>query len=290
MRTRRHAREPGVEISGLSAWLERPLSTWWCVVGWCAATALFIGVTSLSNFVVGGDAFSFVYIQWLVAHGHLSCGYPYGGVNDNLAAPLYPLISGGLSALFRIGHSVPFPTSAQFGHHCWTADPAMDRWAARSGAWWGTLRLGFVGWLALMAGAVALLRAAGRGRRRWEPTTLVILALTPPVSMCLVEFFHPQDLLAMGLAVGSLAIALRGRWIWAGLLLGLALLSQQFTILVFLPLLVLVPKDQRYKFIGSVVVSVVAIAAPVLLLTSGRASRDHSHGHRGFRSWDLVAV
>ena len=98
---------------------------------------------------------------------------------------------------------------------------------------------------------MALLRASGRGRRGWEPATLLLLACLPPVWMCLENFFHPQDLLAMGLALGAVACARRGSWIGAGVLVALATLSQQFALLVAVPLLVVAPANRRWVYAGA---------------------------------------
>jgi hypothetical protein len=269
--TSRVIRFKSSRLSNVVAWLERPISTTWCVVGWILATAIFVTTTLIAGIPAGGDATASSYISWALAHGHYSCGFPPGGVGSNQAAPLYPLVAGGLSALFRIGHSVPFPTQAELGRHCANAFAAINTWVQNSDAWGPTLRIGFVGWLALMAGVIALLRASGRGRRGWEPLALAFMAIVPPVSFCLVEFFHPQDLLAMGLALGGLAFALRGRWTGAGFLIGLAILSHQFALLFFLPMLVVAPKESRLKFAASSVAAVALVSVPVILFTSGRA-------------------
>jgi hypothetical protein len=84
------------------------------------------------------------------------------------------------------------------------------------------------------------------------------------------SFFHPEDLMAMGLALGGLACARRDSWAWAGILLALAITSQQFAVLVLAPLVVVVPSNRRLRLI----VSTVCAAAPILVLmtvaTSGR--------------------
>ena len=133
------------------------------------------------------------------------------------------------------------------------------------------LRIGFLGWVALLAGLVALLRACGRGRCLWEPVTLLIVAFLPSVLMTLTEAFHPQDMLAMGLALGGLACARRGSWIWAGVLLGLAITSQQFALLVLAPLAMVVPHDRRFRFAGAAIVGSALIVVPLVVITSGRA-------------------
>jgi uncharacterized membrane protein len=131
-----------------------------------------------------------------------------------------------------------------------------------------TVQLGYAGWIVLMAGVVALLRVSGRGRCGWEPVTLILVACVPSVSMCLSEYFHPQDLVAMGLILVSLACAIRGRWLWAGALLGLGFTSQQFALLVLVPLLVVAPRNHRAGFVAAAIGSASAIVVPLIPLTS----------------------
>jgi hypothetical protein len=89
--------------------------------------------------------------------------------------------------------------------------------------------------------------------------------------MTLSEAFHPQDMLAMGLALAGLACARRGSWLWAGALLGLAITSQQFALLVLAPLAMVVPHDRRTRFAGSAIVGAALIVVPIVVITSGRA-------------------
>jgi hypothetical protein len=251
-----HDIEPAARMR---SWLDRPLSNWWCVVGWLASTAVFVAIVQFLGGASPYDADEANISTWPIAHGQLSCAFPKGRI---LIAPLYPYVSGGLSAIARIGHSVPFPTRSAFGPDCAGAYDAVTTWASRAGALTETLLIGYVGWLALLAGVVALLRASGRGRRGWEPATLLLLACLPPVWMCLENFFHPQDLLAMGLALGALACARRGSWIGAGVLVALATLSQQFALLVAAPLFVVAPASRRWSYVGAAAgTTVLALAA-----------------------------
>jgi hypothetical protein len=252
--------------------LDRPLSAIWCAVGWIASTTIFVGLTILAGGVTEGDSNVSVFAAWAIAHGDVACAYlPSGVLGYAPTAPVYPLFSGGVVALLRIGHGVMFPTQAQLGLRCVTATAAMNHWALTSGAWSPTLRIGYVSWFVLMGGAIALLRASGRGRCRWEPLALVVLACVPPVSMCLYEYFHPQDVFAMGLALAGLASALRARWVWTGVLLGLSVATQQFALLVLVPILVVAPRPQLPKIVVSALAVVAVVAAPVVLLSSGRA-------------------
>ena len=159
------------------------------------------------------------------------------------------------------------------GPGCSTALVAIYRWSARSGATSQTVQLGYVAWLVLMAGAVALLRACGRGRCRWEPAALVMLACAPPVWMPLRQFFHPQDIMATGLVLGALACVRRDRWVWAGVLVALALTSQQFALLVLVPLIVVVPQKFRARFVGATMATLALSGSPAVRHRIGHAFR-----------------
>jgi hypothetical protein len=265
----------------LASTLDRPLASGWCVVGWVVASILFIGLVG----VLGGpsrvDSIESVYSTWAVANGHLACAYPPGGPYHfanigkpvGFVAPLWPLLSGGIAGLVGVGHSVAFPSQAALGSNCSTALAAMTHWSVEAKALNPTVRLGYLSWFALMAGVVALLRASGRGRCGWEPAILILLAATPFAIMPLLDDFHPQDLMAMGLALGGVACARRGWWIWAGLLLGLAVTAQQFALLVLAPLLVVAPPIQRIRFASAAIAAIALVVLPVTAVTSGHALR-----------------
>jgi hypothetical protein len=243
-------------------------------VSWIVATAVFIGVTSLLGGLTQLDALLSTYTSWSIAHGNVACAFPPGSsVEFPLTAPLYPVIAGGLAALFRVGHGVPFPNQAALGQSClhWLAP--MTRWADRTDALTVTLRFGYLGWIALASGIIAVMRSSGRGRNGWEPAVLTAVACTPPVATCLEYFFHPQDLLAMGLILLSVSCAQRNRWTWAGLLIGLAFTSQQFALLAAALLFVLVPAKRRLAFSLSAVITFAVLVIPLTALSSGRALR-----------------
>lgn len=257
-----------------SSFLSRPLSRSWCVVGWTTATFIFIEGTQLLGGLTSGDAADSTNTTWAISHGMFSCAYPPGNQYGlPFSAPLYPLVSGGIAAVFRIGHRVAFPTSTDFGQHCATAVSAMYQWSLHTRALEPTLRIGYLGWFAVVAGVVSLLRSSGRGRCGWEPLTLILLAAVPPVSMCLHEYFHPQDLLAMGLILAAIAGVRRQSWVWAGILLGLACTSQQFALLALAPLFVLAPTEKLVKFVSATVASIVVVVTP-LALFAPRAAID----------------
>ena len=77
----------------------------------------------------------------------------------------------------------------------------------------------------------------------------------------------------MGFALAATACAKRSRWVAAGILVALAVLSQQFALLVAGPLLVLAPPVRRWRYVGSAVATATVIALPILAFSSGSALR-----------------
>ena len=75
----------------------------------------------------------------------------------------------------------------------------------------------------------------------------------------------------MGLALGGVACARRGSWVWAGALLGLAVTSQQFAPLVLAPLFVVAPTNRRLRFTGAAIGAAAVIVLPMVAVSSGRA-------------------
>lgn len=248
-------------------------------MGWIGASILFYGVCGLLGGPTEGDASETVYGTWAVAHGSLACVYPpmdshhLVDIADpfTLAAPLYPLITGAFAAIFRIGQSVPFPSSHQLGYRCINAFNAMFHWSVSSSAILPTVHLAYLVWPILVISVIALLRATGRTQKRWEPFTLSLLALTPPVAMCITYYFHPMDILAVALTLAGAASALSKRWFWAGVLLALAFASQQFALLVGVPLLVIIPASGRPRYVAGAILTAIIVDAPLIIATSGRA-------------------
>lgn len=244
------------------------------MLGWVLATGIFVTLTQLLGGATTADSAESTNTVWAIAHGIPSCAYAPGNQwGLPFMAPLYPLLSSVIAAVARIGGSVPFPSRAVFGPHCKFAIDAMYDWSTKTGALERTLRIGYVGWLALITGVIALLRSSGRGRCGWEPMTLLLLACSPPVIMCVQEYFHPEDLVALGLALGSISFARRRRWLWAGVLLGLAVISQQYVVLFAAVLLVVAPRNEKLKMTTAAVGAAAAVLIPLSALASWSAVR-----------------
>ena len=271
------ASDPGSPDPKPRSWFTRPLAGRKCALGWIIASALFLGVVSLAGGPAVGDAGETIYPTWAVSHAEVSCLYPPHPHTEipGFAAPVYPLVAGAIGAVFQFGDSAHFPSTAAMGHNCDRAITAMVHWSEKGSAVWPTIYTGYVGWAALLIGLILYLRASRRGRTGWEPTTLAIVAVLPPVWLCIEMYAHPQDLLAMGLALAAAACALKDRWLAAGILVALSALAQPFGILVAIPLLVLAPPGRRrLQYIGSAVVAVAVISLPLIALGTGAITRD----------------
>lgn len=261
-------------------WLSEPLSGVGCVIGWVAATLLFLGIVTQLGGPVVGDASQTFYSTWSVEHGRLACMYaPLVQVPTSplftafvLAAPLYSLLTGAAAALLRIGHGVAFPASASLGAHCSSAYLAYYHWAVASHALMATLRLSYLVWPFLLASVVALLRSVGRGHSRLEFASAILLALLMPVYMCIVGSFHPQDVLAMAFLILAAAAVRAHRWVAAGVAVGLAIATQQYSLLVLALLLAMVIRTPaRWRFIIGAASTLMVVMVPLLIASNGRA-------------------
>lgn len=270
----------------LRAFLDRRIPLIWCFIGWIGASAVYYVLVGVLGGPVEGDSAETVYSTWSFAHGDLACAYPHLGkyqLNNlarpySLASPLYSLISGAAAAILRIGHDVAFPTRSEFGPNCKYAIVDMFNWSAKSSAILPTIRLSYLVWPILMGGIIALVRAAGRGGRMWEPFTLLIVACTPTVLMCITYYFHPEDLLAMALILAAMAAVISKRWSLAGVLIGLGYCAQPFAILVAAAILVVAPGRQRLQYVLGAVVAVLVVDVPLVIATSGRAFKNIALG------------
>jgi len=245
-------------------WLDRPVAPWACLAAWALATALFFGVLAASGGIAIGDMASTESGALTFAHGEPHCAFP---ANVHAEAPLYPLLAAGVLVVTRPGGSVPFPSGRAMAGACDHSASAVRLWMAHSRSVQGVAHVGLIVWFPLLAGFVLVLRAAGRGRRRSEVVGVLVLAVLPPVQATLHTFFHPEDLLAMGLVLGSLAAALRSRWFVAGVVVGLAVTAQPFALLAAVPLVVVSPSRVRPRVGLGGVIGVGVVAVPVVLVT-----------------------
>jgi hypothetical protein len=279
-------------------WPWRPLGRLWCFLSWAMSSAVFLGLMRLFGGPTSFDANESFYSTWAIAHGDFACTYSPSTKLHFLPLfqpgppipPVWPLLSGGLSALLGIGHQVPFPSPHSLGPHCSTAFYAMYQWAGPRHPLLPTVGLGYVSWAIVAAGAVSFLRACGRGRCLGESIALLLLACAPPMLMPLLTEYHPQDFLCVGFSLMGMALAKRDRWFLAGLLVGLAMMSQQFALLVFIPMFIISSRDRRWRFVAGSATMAILVALPLIVVTSGRAIAAIALGSGDFRSFGGTLV
>ena len=93
--------------------------------------------------------------------------------------------------------------------------------------------------LAVLAAPFALL--ATRRAGLLAGGLVVALMAANPLAGQALDYGHPEDLAATAGAVGGVLLALRGRTLWAGLVLGLAVAFKQWAILAVLPAVAAAP-------------------------------------------------
>ena len=249
-------------------WLNKPLLRWQLALGWVFSTIVFVALSHTSGGPSYGDASETILPALAIAHGHLACAFPTHLPHDVVvlpfAAPLYPFLSAVLAFVVHVGHGVPFPTAAQLGPNCEHAVAAIYAWST-SVPMEPMIAFGYLGWLAVMFGIVAVLRTTSHAMTGWEPVTLALAAASPSVFQCVQTVAHPQDMLAVGLILGALASAFRRRWLLTGVLLGLSFTSQQFAILVIVALVVALPRVARTRMTLGTVASVAAVGSPLMI-------------------------
>lgn len=239
------------------------------LTGWILATAIFgtslfvwygIGHGPTAPLTPNGDSQESAVPAVAIEHGAFSCAYP--AANQSSVPPLYPLLAGGLLAATRSAFVVG-PWSRTLG-------PCPQLAPGHTGPRypeWSFLLTGLIAWPVLLAGFVLLLQASGRGHTRLEALGCWMLALLPGITSAYVHEFHPEDVLALGLVLGALALALRHRWTGAGVCIGLALCAKQYPVLAAVPLLCCAPSSRRLRYLAGAIGAAAAVLVPIGLLT-----------------------
>jgi hypothetical protein len=136
--------------------------------------------------------------------------------------------------------------------------------------------------LAMAAFAVWLCaRMRAEGRPALARALAVGMCVANPLALSALEVGHPEELLGACLCVGAVVLASRGRPVWAGVLLGLAIANKEWALIAAGPVLLALPRQQRLS-IGPVSVSravarcvtsactvSAAILVPLLVASSG---------------------
>jgi hypothetical protein len=138
--------------------------------------------------------------------------------------------------------------------------------------------LGIAAWLVLVFGALALLGAGGFDTLGRRAGLLAFLAFLPSATSAIVQLYHPQDLVSLGLALAGLAQSLRRRWVLAGALLGAAVVTKQFAVLLLLPALAGAPGNRARLRLALPALVVFGAGLLPFLLADAHATLDNLSG------------
>jgi hypothetical protein len=214
-------------------------------------------------------ALSVVAIALVVSTGHARID------REEVAVPTYAIASGHPGAAYppiapslsqRVAYQPPgFPVVAAIPVAVWQgltggADPS------------GALTFAGYGAAAVVVVAGGRLVGASPGGRRRERLFLAAVSVSPFFREALGNYFHPEDVLALGLLLLSLSLASEGRWGWAGGALGLAFGSKQWALLALPPLIAMAPGRREMARLAGIAFGTVAVVyAPFILLTPAAA-------------------
>jgi hypothetical protein len=251
-----------------------------------AAGACFAGIVIVRQGPPsGGDTAPLTAVTSALADGHLHAAAANDGLPNPpgyalLTAPAvaaFPTLVGapawcaqpgrvsGLRAQSQYAHDPTFGTDvSECGSPRRLANgdlaPSLPPWYRGQGL------LGVLAWLVMAAGGLVLLRAGGAATPARMAALVALLAFLPAASSAIVQLFHPQDMVSLGLALLAMAQVLRRRFVVAGLLFGAAVLTKQYAVLLFLPALVVAPDARaRVRLAGATFVVFVAGIAPFFL-------------------------
>ncbi len=113
---------------------------------------------------------------------------------------------------------------------------------------------------------------AGPGGRRREMLFLAVVSVSPFFREALGNYFHPEDVLALGLLLLALSLASESHWGWAGVALGLAFGSKQWVLLAVPPLIAMAPgRRAKARLLGAAFGAVAVVYAPFILLKPAAA-------------------
>ena len=232
----------------------------------------------------GGDTTPLTEVTSALASGQLHAA----AANDGLPNPPgYPLLASPFVAAFPslVGSPTWCLTSNRVAAPSATADDDACATPAASGpghalpTWYRAQGvLGLLGWLVLAAGGWSLLRAAQADSTGRTAALFVFLAFLPAASSAIVQLFHPQDIVSLGLGLAAMGQTIRRRWVLAGALFGLAVLTKQIAVLLVLPAVAVAPGTGPRLRLGVTTVVVAAAGLLPFLVSAPRATLENFSG------------
>ena len=192
--------------------------------------------------MTGADAGTILPTATMWAHGVGACALvtPVESAVHPLSGPVYPLLDAFIQWVLRLGSTVPFPSHLS-ADHCLRAYDRVLTWASRVPLGNQELNVGLVAWPVLALGSLSVLRTTARSHTRWEWVLVWALALSPGAFFAYTDYYHPEDVLALGFFLACAGAFRREHYVTSGVLATLAVASQQNVVLAVFVIGSLIP-------------------------------------------------
>ncbi len=131
-------------------------------------------------------------------------------------------------------------------------------------------------------------RMRAGGATRIARGAALMLCVANPMTLSTLESGHPEELLGGVLCVAAVLVAMRGRAVWAGLLLGLAVANQEWALVAVGPVLIALPRGRlRALLSGAVAGGLVLLPLALGGNFVGQVGAAASPGQSIFTPWQL---
>jgi hypothetical protein len=94
------------------------------------------------------------------------------------------------------------------------------------------------------------------------------VCVTNPITLSALEVGHPEEILGACLCVAAVLLASRGHSVWAGALLGLAIVNKEWALLALGPALLALPASRRLPCLACAGALAAAVLGPLALVGS----------------------
>ncbi len=167
------------------------------------ALVAFVSVVFLRGGPSTGDAFAVVLPTTQLSHGDLGAA---ADAQSEYQPPGYSVLASPWVVILRSALGAPTWCDRDVPAFALALESACAPGAGGEHWYRSQAVLGVLAWVVLAVGCVALLGAAGFGGGLGAPLLVLALAVLPAVGDALVQTFHPQDLVCMGMVAGATAL------------------------------------------------------------------------------------
>jgi hypothetical protein len=122
---------------------------------------------------------------------------------------------------------------------------------------------------AAVLGVWLVAQMRSQGRTTLAKAVTLGLCVANPVTLYALEIGHPEELLGACLCAAAVLLASREKWLWAGVLVGLAIANKEWALLALGPVLLALPARRRAACLASAGAVAAAVLGPLVLVGSG---------------------